>query len=438
MYKNITLNKLSEILFLIGIFLLASAMSIGIFLILISSIVSLLKRKDNPLKDKWTLVLITISTLMVTSCLYQTFSHTNKDLVGWDISLTWIGLLNWIPFFYLFISTKDFLNTSEKRLKVSILLLSGSFPVLVTGFGQYFFNWHGPISFFNGLITWYLKPIEPHLGLSGLFSNQNYAGTWMSLIWPLSLSLFFINKVNIYKRISALLILFLITFAIILTTSRNALFSFLISIPILMGIKSLLIILVILLLLIFIIYFQSNFIIFGEMSSFLSNIFPRQFFNKFSKFNLTNILEYRRINLWKDSVNLISSKPLFGLGAASFPILYELYYQPKSFTEQHTHNLFLEISAGYGFIVSSMIFLFIFSLIYYSWKELSSNSFNIKQSLINKSWLASTTVLLISQMNDITYYDGRISVMFWIFLSGLRNIIEERHDLSKTNTNSLI
>ncbi len=426
MYQNINLKILSERIFLFGIFLMATSMSIGIFLILIGSIFSLISRKDNPLKDRWSLFLITISTLMVISCLYQTISRSNAELDEWNISLTWIGLLNWIPFFYLFISIKDFLKTTEQRLKVSILLLSGSIPVLITGFGQYFFNWEGPISLFNGLVTWYLKPIEPHLGLSGLFSNQNYAGTWMSLIWPLSLGLFFINKINIYKRIIALLILFLLTFAIILTTSRNALFGLIISIPIIMGIKSLLIILGILLLLIISIYFQASLPISENLIGFLSSILPKQFINKFNKIDFINILEYRRINLWKNSIDLIATKPLFGLGAASFPILYELYYQPKFYTEQHTHNLFLEISAGYGFLVSSMLFLFISSLIYFSWRKLNSDKFNPKESIINKSWLASTVVLLSSQMNDITYYDGRISVMLWVLLSGLKNMIKEK------------
>ena len=123
---------------------------------------------------------------------------------------------------------------------------------------------------------------------------------------------------------------------------------------------------------------------------------------------------------------MIATRPLFGLGAALFPILYELYYQPKFYTEQHTHNLFLEISASYGLIVSSLLFLFIFSLIYYSWRKINSDSFNLKESLINKSWLASTVVLVSSQMSDITYYDGRISIMFWILLSGLKNIIKEK------------
>ncbi len=416
--------KFPEKIFLLGIFLLASTMSIGIILILIASMISLYENKKNIFNDKWSKILIFSAILMTISCLYQTYDYADKDLLGWDISLTWLGLLNWIPFFFLFLSTKTFLKTQNQRFKVAILLLSGSIPVLITGFGQYFLNWEGPLSFLNGLVVWYLKPIEPHLGLSGLFSNQNYAGTWLSIIWPFTLGLLFINKNVSYKKYISILLLFLFTLAIILTTSRNALFSIFITIPFLSGIRSFLFILIIIFFLTILFIFKSSMPFAEESLGFLINIFPEQFINKFNKFDFNNLLEYRRINLWNNALSIIAQKPLFGLGAAFFPILYEFYYQPKSYTEQHTHNLFIELSASYGILVSLTIFIFILSLIYLSFRKLRNFEIKEKDYLIDRSWLASTFVLLISQMHDITYYDGRISVIFWILLSGLRNIIK--------------
>ena len=412
-----------ERIFLLGIFLLASTMSIGIFLILIASIITFYENKENIYKDNWAKLLIFTAILMIIACLYQTYDYSNKDLLGWKISLTWLGLLNWIPFFFLFVSTKTFLKTSNQRFKVAAFLLSGSIPVLITGFGQYFLHWEGPLSFLNGLVIWYLKPIEPHLGLTGLFSNQNYAGTWLSIIWPFSLGFLFINKNLSYKKYISILLLFLFTIAIILTTSRNALFGILISIPFISGLKSLLIIFIIISTITLLLIFKSSLPFAEESLEFLFSFFPKQFFDKFNKFDLINLLEYRRINLWNNALRLVSQKPLFGLGAAFFPILYEFYYEPKSYTEQHTHNLFIELSASYGILTSLTIFIFIISLIYLSWKNLKPYKSLDRDNLIDRSWLASTFVLLISQMNDITYFDGRISVIFWILLSGLRNTI---------------
>ena len=164
MFRNIDPYKFSETIFFLGIFFLASALSIGSFFILISSIFSLFLNKEKLFRDKWSLILIFISFVMIISCIFQTHSYFGKDLYGWNITLTWIGLLNWIPFFYLFITTKYFLITTSQRLKVAVFLFSGSIPVLITGIGQYYFNWEGPLSLSNGLVIWYLKDIEAPLG----------------------------------------------------------------------------------------------------------------------------------------------------------------------------------------------------------------------------------------------------------------------------------
>jgi len=324
----------------------------------------------------------------------------------------------------LFISIQDFLKTNSQRLKVAIFLVSGTIPVLITGLGQYFFNWEGPLSFGNGLVIWYLKAIEPHLGLSGLFSNQNYAGTWLSVIWPFNLSLILINKNNIFKKSLSLLFLLITTLAIVLTTSRNALLGIIFSIPIITGIKSIVLILLIIILLSILLIFESYIPFSNQILNFTNSLIPQQLLDKFQKINLVNIYEYRRINLWKDAFSIISKKPFFGLGAAFFPILYEVLYEPINYTERHTHNLFIELTASYGFIVSILTFAFIASLIFLSWKSILKNK-ETTDKFFNKSWLAASIIIVISQMNDITYYDGRISVVFWILLAGLRNIIIE-------------
>ena len=303
-------------------------------------------------------------------------------------------------------------------------MFSGSIPVLITGLGQYFFKWEGPLILGNGLVIWYLKEIEPHLGLSGLFSNQNYTGAWLSVIWPFNLGFIFINKKNNLKKFLSLIFLSLFTLAIILTTSRNAIFGIILSIPIITGIKSLFIILLIITFLFILLIFESYLPFSNEILKFINSLIPNQFLDKFQKLNFVNIYEYRRINLWKDAFSLISKRPFFGLGAAFFPILYDVYYNPVNYTERHTHNLFIELSASYGYFVSILTFGFIIYLMFQTWKSIQKNR-KKHDDIFNKSWLAASIIIVLSQMNDITYFDGRISVIFWILLAGLRNIIVE-------------
>ena len=135
MIKKIDLNKSSENIFLLGTFLLASTMSVGIFLISIASIISFTLNKKEFYSDKWTKVSILIGFLMICACIFQTIDYRAKDLFDWNISYTWIGLLNWLPLFFLFISAQNFLKTTSQRLRVSIFLFSGTIPVFVTGLG---------------------------------------------------------------------------------------------------------------------------------------------------------------------------------------------------------------------------------------------------------------------------------------------------------------
>ena len=433
--KGINLKNISEKTFLLGLFLLGPMMVVGIFLILLSSVASIYLRKDKFLKDKSAIFLICISILMIISCIYQTLNFSNRDFLGWDSSLTWIGLLNWIPFFYLFWSAQSFLKTNSQRIRAAKMLVFGIIPIVITGIGQYFFNWQGPFTFLYGTIVWYLKPIPNHLGLSGLFSNQNYAGTWLSTIWPLIMGILLIDKKNIYKRSLMILIISIFTFTTILTTSRNAILGMLISIPIVLGIKSLIIFGIIFLLLFL---FNASYL---SIPSFFTEVFtgiiPEQLINKFNKIGLNNLLDYRRINLWNNTINLLIKRPIFGYGAAFFPIIYAIKFSDPVYTERHTHNIFFELASGYGLLVSILLFYFIISIFINSFKSIRNKLLDDKEKLFSKTWFASSIVIFISQMNDITYYDGRISVIFWLLIAGLNNIgFESYKKIDSYNSNS--
>ena len=42
-----------------------------------------------------------------------------------------------------------------------------------------------------------------------------------------------------------------------------------------------------------------------------------------------------------------------------------------------------------------------------------------------KAWWVSTFLFIISQCFDVQYFDGRISIVFWILLAGIKTIIDE-------------
>ena len=149
-------------------------------------------------------------------------TEVKEKIFLWNPSASWIGLANWLPLFLIFMGFQAFLSNKKDRKVCAQYLVAGSIPVLVTGFGQYFFDWHGPLQTFNKLIVWFQYPLEEGQGLEGLFSNQNYAGCWLNIIWPFSIAFLFDKSLNFFKKSFSLCLVISFSIAIFLTSSRSA------------------------------------------------------------------------------------------------------------------------------------------------------------------------------------------------------------------------
>ena len=416
--NNETKNfKLGFTFFNIGIFLLASAPFLSIICILISIFISAFSKNEyeiNKFNSFQNIILIFCSFIFLLNSSISFISDI-PSLVGEDKLKILIDLFNWIPFFIFYFLIKPYLKKSNQREISSFLLLIGTLPVIISGFGQYFFGWDEPMKTLNGNIIWFLKPIDQVKGLSGLFSNPNYAASWLSLIWPFSIIFFLkLQSGDIYKRITSLLYISLIFLSMILTNSKDTLIAIILPIPILLKStfvksKSLIIIII------------CSFFIF------LVNLIVPLIKNEL---NLNNILDiFPRIDIWRVSLLAIFEKPIFGWGASKFPFIYDKYkYKFINDDIQHAHNLFFEISLNYGLIASILITIFIIYLLINSFKKIRDNNNN---NYVDLAWWLATISFLINQLFDVTYYDLRISMFFWVLISGLDCIITEYKQFNK-------
>ena len=227
--KKLSISKefLINNLFYIGLFFLPSAFSISAVFLLISLILNSLINEENFFKDKLNIFFFFGSFLLIVSSIMHDY-RSNYLSYDPNSSLSWIGLANWIPFFWCYWGFKPLLNNSEKRKKTSLILLSGTLPVVITGLGQSFFNWDGPFEIFNGLIVWYQRPLDGITGLTGLFNNPNYAGSWLNVIWPFSIAALLDKTKYLAKNISVYLFTLGISLSTILTNSRSAWIGFII------------------------------------------------------------------------------------------------------------------------------------------------------------------------------------------------------------------
>ena len=411
---NSKINPLNN-LFYIGLFLLPSAFSIASILLLISLIISTLNIKDIFFKDKLNIFFLAGGILMILSSLVHTFKN-NLTLYELDSNLSWIGLANWLPFFWCYWGFKPLLNSHEKRKKSGLILLSGTFPVLITGIGQFFFNWHGPFEIFNGLIVWYQRPLDGITGLTGLFNNPNYAGCWLNVIWPFCLAALIEKGSNFIKNIAIYFFNFGISLSIILTNSRSAWIGILLGSLLMFGVKSFKLILIIIIILT-ITFGAAIFPIFGEnIQYYLQTIIPEPTLIEFSDF------QYSRIEIWKSGIDLTFNHPFFGTGASSFP---EIFKYQTNLWKGHAHNLPLELMVSYGIPAALMIIIPIAILTLQTAKLKIANKKRLGSDIYDKAWISTLIILLFSQMVDVQYFDGRISIILWILLSGARNILEE-------------
>ena len=409
--------------FRVGLFLLPSAPAISVISLLVSLIIGLLKEKSKIFLDRWNYMFFLAAIIMIINAYLQQFKFESLSVssLTWDPSASYIGLFNWIPLFFCFIGFQNYLNSIEKRKVTSKILIAGSVPVLVSGFGQHWFNWHGPLEALNGLIIWYQT--DKFVGLTGLFNNPNYTSCWLNIIWPFSIAVLMEKTKYIFVKTSSLLFIISIAIAGFLTASRSGLGGLLLNIPLVLIPLNLNIILTIFVLLITLILIKILNIFPENSNQFLNSFLPAKFdiFNHL--FDTTTEKIYRRDTIIIFALEMLSKNPILGLGATSFPIY---YYIKNNIYIGHAHNLIVDIAFSYGIIVAIFVFLNIFLLCFFSFRKIylinSQKKFNV---YFERAWWASFFVLLCSQMFDVQYYDGRISIAFWILLAGLKCIVQE-------------
>lgn len=417
------LRNIGRICFSLGILILPSAFLYSSILLLISLIFASIK-SENFFKDKWNIPLLICSFLMIFACLITNIYPTKYYEFTTDKFLNWIGLLNWIPMFWVYWSAQYYLKTSQERISCAYLLVLGTIPILISGIGQFYFNWYGPLTFLNNTIIWYQRESSPQV-LTGLFNNPNYAGTWLATIFPFSL-FFFLKSAKIsFKKVFFGFCTFITILSIFLTHSRNAIINFFISFTLLIGISFKTIFLVFSVFFIFISLIFMLEIPLGSLSFFKNNSIINSFIPDTNKFY--DIFSFKRIKIWRTAISNIIANPILGWGASSFSIVYLIKNGETTF--QHTHNLILEMANNYGIVISLILFTTIFFLMYKSKPNLSQQNFSILDNqLINKFWWVSTLIILLMHLTDITYYDGRISLLFWILISGVRCNLRENNN----------
>lgn len=125
-----------------------------------------------------------------------------------------------------------------------------------------------------------------------------------------------------------------------------------------------------------------------------------------------------RVEIWKDSMNIIRDFPLFGTGFGSFVNIYPKY---RTITgdrvADHAHNDYLEILSDGGFVAFALCFLFVPALIY----KASRNFLRRREIYSIYLFIAAISGLLSILIHSITDFNLHIGAngLYFFFLSGV-------------------
>lgn len=389
--------------FQLGVFLLPGSAFLGAVL-LFTSLVQGSRRRAPWWGDGCNRWLLAISVLMLVGCLGATS--------GW---LAWVGLGNWLPFFWGFWGFQPYVATPQARRRTGLWFLAGTVPVIVTGLGQLYLGWAGPWQLLGGLIPWWIKAGgNPPGRLSGLFDYANITGSWLALVWPFSLAALLQRPLPWQRRALALALAASLVASLYLTDSRNAWGALVLALPIVVGPASWLWLLPLLLLAIGVVALASLPMVPTGLQHWARVVVPDPIWVRLSDVHFAGHrpLAITRLGQWAVAAGLIGERPWLGWGAAAFSLIYPLR---TGHWHGHTHNLPIDLAISFGLPVAVMVIGLV------GWLLLRAGRLGMLQAAVfERAWWAAALVLVALHATDMPLYDSRINIAGWILLAGLR------------------
>jgi O-antigen ligase len=336
-----------------------------------------------------------------------------------------LGLFNLVPFFFFFTGLTPLIPTTTQLRQISWIMVFGSVPVLIIGFGQLFLSWNFQFHVLWIVFDWIIAPEKSLSGrMAANFMHPNTLASYLVTIFILGLGLWLENYHQLKQKNRLIIFLTITVFAnfiaLILTNSRNG-----------WGIA-------VFACLAYALYKGWRFIVAAVVSItscfFLAAFAPSpiaEFFRRFVPYAIwarlnDDMFPDRPIALmrktqWEFAWNLTQQHPLTGSGLRSFSGLYKTQMQ---IDVNHPHNLFLMLSAETGLITTlifcGLLFWILITATQILWK---SKSLEPENRLIFLSYLITFIGWILFNTVDITIFDIRLNTLSWVFVAALSGVM---------------
>lgn len=351
-------------------------------------------------------------------------------------SEAFLGLANLIPYFLVFAAYSALIQSPRELRQLARILVFGSLPVVILGFGQLFGGWAG-IKALHGVLGWILeRGGNPPGRMASTFMYANIFAAYLQMVFILGLGLW-IEAFQAWRRrrnqfswqllgLSALVMGNAI--ALILTNSRNA-----------WGIAMLAC-------LAFAVYLGWRWIVLGVMAA-ASTILWASFGPELGRRSLRRIVPaffwarlsdqlysdrpvaLMRKTQWQFAWNMTLERPWTGWGLRNFTPLYEAKMQ---LWLGHPHNLLLMLTAETGIpatllfcgLVGWILARAVLLLRVWSDVEVSEDKPHWHQDkLIFFTYLLAFSGCILFNSVDVTLFDFRVNTLGWLLLSAICGVV---------------
>jgi O-antigen ligase len=354
-----------------------------------------------------------------------------------DRSAAFLGLANLIPYFLVFATFTTLFQTIGQLRQLAKILIVGSLPVAILGFGQLFLGWSGSKQL-EGAIGWAMAPGGNPLGrMSSVFMYANILAAYLQMVFILGLGLW-IETFQAWRKsrkkfIGTQLLFWSVlvignAIALVLTNSRNV---WAIAVLACLG---------------FALYLGWRWIVLGVTAAastvlwasfgpmfgrqWLRSIVPAFFWARLSDQLYPNRpVAQLRTTQWQFAWTMTRERPWMGWGLRNFTPLYEA---KMHLWLGHPHNLLLMLMAETG-IPATLVFCsligWILARAVLLWGVLSDIAPPDAQygwhqdRLILFSYLMAFAGCILFNLLDITLFDLRVNALGWILLSAICGVV---------------
>ena len=329
----------------------------------------------------------------------------------------WLGLFNWLPFFWFFLSIRPYLSTPAARGRIAFWLCAATVPVVAMSWVQHTLGWRTELNALGGLIRW---PMTQPLSGTSLFDNANVTGAWLALVMPF-LALRALNRQqSLAQRSVAWLLAIGSVATLMLSASRNAIATLLVSWPfnggrrLQWGIAAVAVLYGVLVL--------------GRLQGWLGEplaaLVPEALVKKLVMLDEgVRPLYGRRNHIYAMAWQWIGQHPIWGVGAQGFGDLYAQHVRAAlgpttRLVITHSHSLLLEFTVSHGLPA----LLLLAAVIGSAMTRCGIALWRGRVSRSDQSWWLAGLLLSWLHIWDVPFFDSRLNIAGWLVFAAINAI----------------